>query len=85
MPPNLVVVLQAGGRSAVRSARSSSCHTSVATSPVGRSYDAGIPIPLQGRVTEVRPDEDGRYMDPISVKYTGESFPAHGPDLQCNL
>jgi hypothetical protein len=26
---------------------------------------------IQGRVTEARPDEDCRYMDPISVKYTG--------------
>jgi PPOX class probable F420-dependent enzyme len=26
---------------------------------------------LQGRVVEIRPDEGCRYMDPISVKYTG--------------
>jgi hypothetical protein len=25
---------------------------------------------IQGGVVEVRPDEDCRYMDPISVKYT---------------
>jgi PPOX class probable F420-dependent enzyme len=38
---------------------------------------------LQGRVVEVRSDEDCRYMDPISVKYTGEPFPARGPGRVC--
>ena len=38
---------------------------------------------VQGRVAEVRPDEDCRYMDPISVKYTGEPFPARGPGRVC--
>jgi hypothetical protein len=33
---------------------------------------------IQGRVVEIRPDEDCRYMDPISVKYTGGLFP-RGP------
>ena len=31
---------------------------------------------VQGRVVDVRPDEGCRYMDPISVKYTGAPFPA---------
>jgi PPOX class probable F420-dependent enzyme len=31
---------------------------------------------IQGRVVEVRADEGCRYMDPISVKYTGAHFPA---------
>jgi PPOX class probable F420-dependent enzyme len=38
---------------------------------------------LQGRVVEVRPDEDCRYMDPISVKYTGKPFPYRGPGRVC--
>jgi PPOX class probable F420-dependent enzyme len=38
---------------------------------------------LQGRVVEVRPDEDCRYMDPISVKYTSEPFPVRGPGRVC--
>jgi PPOX class probable F420-dependent enzyme len=38
---------------------------------------------LQGRVVEVRNDEDSRYMDPISVKYTGAPFPSRGPDRVC--
>jgi PPOX class probable F420-dependent enzyme len=38
---------------------------------------------LQGRVVEVRNDEDCRYMDPISVKYTGAPFPARGPGRVC--
>jgi PPOX class probable F420-dependent enzyme len=38
---------------------------------------------LQGRVVEIRPDEDCRYMDPISVKYTSEPFPSRGPDRVC--
>lgn len=38
---------------------------------------------LRGRVVEVRPDEDGRYMDPISVKYTGSPFPMRGAGRVC--
>jgi PPOX class probable F420-dependent enzyme len=38
---------------------------------------------LQGRVVEVRDDEDCRYMDPISIKYTGRPFPARGPGRVC--
>lgn len=38
---------------------------------------------LQGRVVEERPDEGCRYMDPISVKYTGTRFPSRGPDRVC--
>jgi len=38
---------------------------------------------VQGRVVEVRPDEDNRYMDPISVKYTSAPFPARGADRVC--
>ena len=38
---------------------------------------------IQGRVVEVRPDEGCRYMDPISVKYTGAPFPSRGPDRVC--
>jgi PPOX class probable F420-dependent enzyme len=38
---------------------------------------------LQGRVVEERPDEGCRYMDPISVKYTGAPFPGRGPDRVC--
>ncbi len=38
---------------------------------------------IQGRVTEVRPDDGCRYMDPISVKYTGAPFPSSGPDRVC--
>jgi PPOX class probable F420-dependent enzyme len=38
---------------------------------------------LQGRVVEVRPDEDCAYMDPISLKYTGAPFPFRGPGRVC--
>jgi PPOX class probable F420-dependent enzyme len=38
---------------------------------------------VQGRVVEVRPDDDGRYMDPISAKYTGQPFPYRGPGRLC--
>jgi PPOX class probable F420-dependent enzyme len=38
---------------------------------------------LQGRVVEVRDDGDSRFMDPISVKYTGAPFPYRGPDRAC--
>jgi PPOX class probable F420-dependent enzyme len=38
---------------------------------------------LQGRVVEVRRDEDCRYMDPISFKYTNAPFPHRGPDRVC--
>ncbi len=34
---------------------------------------------IQPRVAEVRPDEDCRYMDPISIKYTSALFPAADP------
>ena len=35
---------------------------------------------IQGHVIEVRRDEDGRYMDQISLKYTNAPFPVRGPD-----
>jgi PPOX class probable F420-dependent enzyme len=38
---------------------------------------------LQARVVEERPDEGCRYMDPISVKYTGAPFPFRGKDRVC--
>jgi PPOX class probable F420-dependent enzyme len=38
---------------------------------------------VQGRVVEVRDDEGCRYMDPISIKYTGAPFPSRGPDRVC--
>jgi PPOX class probable F420-dependent enzyme len=38
---------------------------------------------LQGRVVGIRPDEGCRYMDPISVKYTGAPFPSRGADRVC--
>ena len=38
---------------------------------------------IQGRVVETRPDEDCRYMDPISYKYTGAPFPRRGVDRVC--
>jgi PPOX class probable F420-dependent enzyme len=38
---------------------------------------------LQGRVVEIRPDEECRYMDPISLKYTNAPFPSRGPDRVC--
>jgi PPOX class probable F420-dependent enzyme len=38
---------------------------------------------IQGRVVEVRPDEGCRYMDPISMKYTGAPFPSRGRDRVC--
>ena len=38
---------------------------------------------LQGVVVEERPDQGCRYMDPISIKYTGERFPSRGADRVC--
>ena len=38
---------------------------------------------IQGRAIEIRPDDGCRYMDPISVKYTGAPFPSRGPDRVC--
>jgi len=38
---------------------------------------------IQGRVVEVRPDDDCSYMDPISYKYTSAPFPSRGPDRVC--
>jgi len=38
---------------------------------------------MQGRVVDVRPDQDCRYMDPISIKYTSAPFPSRGPDRVC--
>jgi PPOX class probable F420-dependent enzyme len=38
---------------------------------------------IQGRVVDIRPDQDCRYMDPISIKYTGAPFPSRGPDRVC--
>ena len=38
---------------------------------------------IRGRVVEVRPDPDCRYMDPISIKYTSTPFPARGPERVC--
>ena len=35
---------------------------------------------LQGHVLEERSDEGCRYMDPISIKYTGAPFPSRGAD-----
>ena len=38
---------------------------------------------VQGRVVEVRPDVDNRFMDVISHKYTGQPFPYRGPTRVC--
>ena len=38
---------------------------------------------IQGRVIEIRDDSDCRYMDPISMKYTGKPFPMRGPGRVC--
>ena len=40
---------------------------------------------IQGRMVDVRPDEDCRYMDPISFKYTNKPFPGHRPDRVCSV
>ena len=39
---------------------------------------------LQGRLVDLRPDEDCRYMDPISVRYTNRPFPNRGADRACS-
>lgn len=38
---------------------------------------------IQGRVVDVRADDDCRYMDPISIKYTNAPFPRRGPGRVC--
>jgi len=35
---------------------------------------------LRGRVSERRPDGDCKYIDPISLKYTGKPFPFRSPE-----
>lgn len=35
---------------------------------------------LRGRVVERRPDQDFKYMDAISHKYTGKAFPNRSPE-----
>ena len=35
---------------------------------------------LRGRVVERRLDSDFKYLDPISLKYTGKPFPLRGPE-----
>jgi PPOX class probable F420-dependent enzyme len=35
---------------------------------------------LRGRVIERRPDGDFKYLDSISLKYTGKPFPLRGPE-----
>jgi len=37
-------------------------------------------IQLRGRVVERRPDRDFHYMDTISHKYTGKTFPFRNPE-----
>jgi len=34
-------------------------------------------------VTGIRPDEGCRYVDRISINYTGLEFPSRGPDRVC--
>ena len=34
-------------------------------------------------MVEVRPDEDCRYMDPLSFRYANKPFPSRGPDRVC--
>jgi PPOX class probable F420-dependent enzyme len=38
---------------------------------------------LQGKVAEMRKDEECLYMDPIAFKYTGAPFPARGEGRVC--
>jgi PPOX class probable F420-dependent enzyme len=40
---------------------------------------------LRGRVVEWRPDPELRFMDPISVKYTGKPFPFRDPEGRVTL
>jgi PPOX class probable F420-dependent enzyme len=40
---------------------------------------------LRGRVVEWRPDPELRYMDPISMKYTGKPFPFRDPEGRVTL
>ena len=37
-------------------------------------------VQLRGRVVERRPDPELKYMDPISVRYTGKPFPFRSPE-----
>jgi len=40
---------------------------------------------LRGRVVERRPDPQLKFMDPISIKYTGKPFPFRDPDGRVTL
>jgi PPOX class probable F420-dependent enzyme len=42
-------------------------------------HDPYKEVQLRGRVVERRPDDDFKYMDPISQKYTGKPFPFRNP------
>lgn len=59
----------------------------LANPAVGLSVTAGDNpydmVALQGRVVEVRDDEDCGYMDRISHKYTSQPFPMRGPGRVC--
>jgi len=48
-------------------------------------YDPYKEVQLRGRVVEHRPDEDFKYMDPISHKYTGKPFPFRSPKGRVTL
>ena len=43
-------------------------------------YDPYKEAQLRGRVVERRPDADCKYIDPISLKYTGKPFPFRSPE-----
>lgn len=38
---------------------------------------------VEGRVVEVRPDDDYRHMDPIAIKYTSAPFPSRALGHVC--
>ena len=43
-------------------------------------YDPYKEAQLRGRVVERRPDDDCKYIDAISHKYTGKPFPFRSPE-----
>ena len=43
-------------------------------------HDPYREVQLRGRVVERRPDEDCKYIDAVSQKYTGKPFPFRQPE-----
>jgi len=48
-------------------------------------HDPYREVQLRGRVVERRPDPELKFIDPISIKYTGKPFPMRSPENRVAL